>query len=99
MPFRVFLELGPGFLGGLAAGEGDQVDELAPLAVFFVERGPEPDQLGAVLLQEPARMVAEPLVQVGELALVGVIRSQLEDAMRADRSLLASASPWSRRRA
>ena len=51
-PFRVLSEGFPGLFGGFAAGEGDQVHELASLAVFFVERGPEADQLGAVFFQE-----------------------------------------------
>ena len=37
VPFGVFAEVFPGFLGGFTAGEGDQVDELAALAILFVE--------------------------------------------------------------
>ena len=52
LPLGVFPEVFPSFLGGFTAGEGDEVDELPAFAVLLVERGPEADQLGAVLLQE-----------------------------------------------
>src|SRR5207237_10659048 len=91
-PFGVLAELLPGLLGGLATGEGDQVDELAALAVLLIQGRPEPDQLGAVLLQQLTGMVAEPLVQVVQLALVEVVGPQLEDAPRGLRILAATAA-------
>src|SRR5205814_9991856 len=50
-PFGVLAERLPRLLGRLATGEGDQVDELAALAVLLIQGRPEPDELGAVLLQ------------------------------------------------
>ena len=52
LPLGVVAERLPGLLGGLAAGEGDEVDQLRALAVLLVLRGPEADQLGAVLLEQ-----------------------------------------------
>ena len=80
-PLGIVAELFPCLPGGLAVGESHEVDQLRSLAVLVVERSPETDQLGAVLLEQLAGMVAKPLVQIGQLAIVGVIGSQLEHAV------------------
>src|SRR5262249_51850836 len=59
--------------------EGEQVDELAPLAVLVVGGRPESDQLGSMLLEEAAGMVAEAPIQVVELAFIRVVGPQLVD--------------------
>src|SRR5580704_1703870 len=78
LPFGIFAEFFPCLLGGLAAGERQKVDEPRALAVLVVLRRPEADQLRAVLLEKLAGVIAEPVVQVGKLSIVGVIRAQLE---------------------
>ena len=81
LPLRVVLEGFPGCLGGFAAGEGDQVDERRAFAVLLVEGRPEADQLGSVLLQKRAGVVAEAFVQVVELPFIQVVSAKLENAV------------------
>ena len=51
----------------LLVREGDDVDQRV-LGFRALGRRPESHQLDPVLLEQPARVVAEPLVQVFELA-------------------------------
>jgi len=58
----------------------EEVNQLVLRALFLVRRHPEADDFHAVLLEKPARVVAEARVERLQLAGRGVIGAQLEAA-------------------